>query len=138
MEIKKRLKPVINTIKTVPLIVSTLSFFILLKNIFLESGVLDSFLALPIWFSTFLFTLAGSIFAGNPVNSYILSGYFYLQGIPLIAITSFLIAWITVGLAQMPVEQEYFGWKFVIIRNLVSFGLSILAAAITVIIYFIL
>ena len=138
MDIKKRLKPAINTIKTVPLIVSTLSFFILLKNILLESGVLNSFLLLPAWFSTLLFTLAGSIFAGNPVNSYILSGYFYSQGVPLIALTSFIIAWVTVGLAQMPVEQEYFGWKFVIVRNLISFVLSILAASLIVILYLIL
>ncbi len=63
---------------------------------------------------TVIGALIGSIFAGNAVNSYIIGGELVRENISLIAITSFLVAWVTVGIIQFPpfgktvcVCQEY-------------------------------
>jgi len=74
----------------------------------------------------------GSVLAGNPITSYVLGGEFLKQGISLVAVTSFLVAWVTVGLVQLPAEALLLGKKFAILRNLLSFLLSIIVAIITV------
>jgi uncharacterized membrane protein YraQ (UPF0718 family) len=90
------------------------------KNIFLDSIIGSSL---------------GSILAGNSITSYVMGGEFLRQGVSLVAVTAFLVSWVTVGILQFVVEVHYFGKKFTIIRNLLSFVFSILVAIITVLIY---
>jgi len=78
--------------------------------------------------------LLGSVVAGNPVTSYIISGDLLKQGITLITVTAFLIAWVTVGVVQLPAEIEFLGKKFALTRNLSAFLLSIIVAILTVVI----
>ncbi len=74
----------------------------------------------------------GSILAGNPVTSYILGGEMLAQGVSLLAVTAFIVAWVTVGLVQLPAESVLLGKKFAITRNIIAFLFSILTAIITV------
>jgi uncharacterized membrane protein YraQ (UPF0718 family) len=90
------------------------------KNIFLDSLIGSSL---------------GSIFAGNSITSYVMGGEFLQQGVSLVAVTAFLVAWVTVGVLQFVVEAHYFGKKFTILRNILSFIFSLLVAIITVLIY---
>ena len=87
------------------------------KNIFLDS-IIGSGL--------------GSIMAGNPITSYILGGEFLKQGISLVAVTAFMVAWVTVGIVQLPAKSLMLGKKFAIMRNLLSFLFSIMVAIVTV------
>ena len=73
----------------------------------------------------------GSILAGNPVTSYILGGEFLAQGISLVAVTAFIVAWVTVGIVQLPAEVMLLGKRFAITRNIVGFVFSIIVAVIT-------
>jgi uncharacterized membrane protein YraQ (UPF0718 family) len=73
----------------------------------------------------------GSISAGNPVVSYILGGELLEQGVSLIAVIAFIVAWVTVGLVQLPAESFMLGKRFAIIRNLSAFILAIIVAIIT-------
>lgn len=77
--------------------------------------------------------LLGSVVAGNPVTSYIISGNLLKQGISLLTVTAFLTAWVTVGVVQLPVEIQFLGKKFALIRNLSAFVLSLVVAFLTVI-----
>ncbi len=74
----------------------------------------------------------GSILAGNPITSYVIGGELLKQGVSLVAVTSFMVAWITVGLVQLPAESILLGKKFAISRNVLSFIFSIFVAIITV------
>ncbi len=74
----------------------------------------------------------GSILAGNPVTSYILGGEFLKNGTSLIAVTSFIVAWVTVGIVQSPAEAAALGKRFALYRNLLSFIFSIAVAIVTV------
>jgi uncharacterized membrane protein YraQ (UPF0718 family) len=83
-------------------------------------------------FDSLIGSSLGSILAGNPITSYVLGGELLNNGISLMAVTAFIVAWVTVGIIQLPAESLLLGKKFAIYRNLSSFILSILVAAITV------
>ena len=76
--------------------------------------------------------VAGSIAGGNPITSYIVGGELRRQGVSLLAVTAFLVAWVTVGIIQLPAEALMLGRRFAIVRNAVSFVLSILIGLLTV------
>ncbi|MBW1766921.1 MAG: NifB/NifX family molybdenum-iron cluster-binding protein, partial [Deltaproteobacteria bacterium] len=66
---------------------------------------------------TFVGTCLGSILAGNPINSYIIGGELLEHGVSLFAVTAFIVAWVTVGLIQLPAEMTALGMKFALVRN---------------------
>lgn len=78
-------------------------------------------------------SVIGSISAGNPVTSYIIGGELLKEGISLLAVTAFIVAWVTVGVIQFPVEATALGKRFALARNITSFILSILVAVATVV-----
>ena len=94
----------------------------LLTSIFSGNTILDT-----LWGASF-----GSILAGNPINSYIIGGELLDYGVSLFAVTAFVIAWVTVGLVQLPMEIAALGKKFALLRNGLSFILSIIIAMLTV------
>ena len=77
-------------------------------------------------------SIIGSISAGSPITSYILGGEFLKDGVSLTAVTAFIVAWVTVGIIQLPAESLILGKKFAIIRNATSFLFAIIVALITV------
>ena len=114
---------ILGTILLVSLIVTLIpkSFYLIIfqNNIFLDP---------------FIGSFIGSISAGNPLISYIIGGELLEQGVSLIAVTAFIVAWVTVGFVQLPAESMILGKRFAFLRNLFSFILAIIVAIITVII----
>ncbi|MBN2096307.1 hypothetical protein JW752_02800 [Candidatus Peregrinibacteria bacterium] len=84
------------------------------------------------WIDPLVGALVGSISSGNPVVSYILGGELLSQGVSLIAVTAFILSWVTVGMIQLPAESLMLGKKFALIRNAVSFIASLIVAYLTV------
>jgi hypothetical protein len=82
---------------------------------------------------TFLGACLGSVFAGNPINSYVIGGGLMKHGISMFAVTALIISWVTVGIVQLPAEITALGRKFALARNMVSFFLSIIIAVLTVV-----
>ncbi len=74
----------------------------------------------------------GSISAGNPANSYVIGGELLRAGVSLLAVTAFIVAWVTVGVVQIPAESAILGRRFALLRNALSFLLSLAVAAATV------
>jgi hypothetical protein len=74
----------------------------------------------------------GSISGGNPLTSYVIGGELRQEGVSMLAITAFIVSWVTVGIIQLPAEAVLLGKRFAIVRNAVSFCLSIVLAMITV------
>ena len=84
------------------------------------------------FFDSIVGGLAGSFSAGSPIVSYIIGGELISEGVGLVAVTAFLVSWVTVGLVQIPAEMLIFGKKFAIWRNLTGLFLSIVVAMVTV------
>ena len=133
MKTKQALQQTISAIKmSLPTLVSVLlltSFIIVVipksfySHIFAGNYFLDSFFG----------AIVGSIAAGNPMTSFIISGELMARDISMIAITAFIVSWVTVGFVQMPAEIVMLGKKFALTRNLVSFISAIIIAFLTVI-----
>ena len=120
-------------ITTIPLVVGVL-LLISLLNLLLKSSWLIKLFQQNIFADSFIGAIIGSLAAGNPITSYILAGEFTQVGIGLAAITAFILAWVTVGLVQLPAESMMLGKKFAIFRNILSFISAILIGLITQII----
>jgi uncharacterized membrane protein YraQ (UPF0718 family) len=79
-------------------------------------------------------SLVGSISAGHPMTSYILGGEFLRNGVGISAVTAFLVAWVTVGIVQLPVEIMILGRRFAIARNLSAFVFAVTVGIVTMLI----
>ncbi len=119
-------------VNTLPIIFGTILLFSLIITIIPKSFYLSIFKNSI--FDPILGSLVGSISAGNPITSYILGGEFLEQGVGLMAVTAFLVAWVSVGVIQLPAESMILGKKFAVLRNLSSFIFAIIVAILTVII----
>jgi uncharacterized membrane protein YraQ (UPF0718 family) len=92
---------------------------------FLTQEMIASFFPGALWGDSLAGAFIGSLFAGNPVTSYIIGERLLELSVSSVAVTAFLCSWVTVGLIQLPAEIASLGWKFAIIRNLLCFVLSI-------------
>jgi len=74
----------------------------------------------------------GSVAAGHPLASYLMGGEFLKSGVSLLAVTAFIVSWVTVGVVQLPAEILMLGARFAIYRNVICFFGAIVVAFITV------
>lgn len=105
-----------------------------LFDVFVSEESLTSIFSGNVSLDTFWGVCFGSIFAGNPINSYVIGGQLLKYGVSLFAVTAFIVAWVTVGLVQLPAEIAAFGKRFALLRNGLSFLLAIPIAILTVLI----
>lgn len=91
-------------------------------KIFTGNGLVDSFLG----------SVLGSVAVGNPIVSYIIGGKLLEQGVSLVAVTAFIVAWISVGVAQLPAESLVLGKRFALIRNFLCFLTALAVAILTI------
>lgn len=105
-----------------------------LFDVFVSRGLLTSIFSGNVALDTLWGACFGSIFAGNPINSYIIGGELLEYGVSLFAVTAFIVTWVTVGLVQLPAEIAAFGKRFALLRNGLSFLLAIPVAIVTVLI----
>jgi len=83
---------------------------------------------------TFIATLIGGVSVGQPFLSYIIGGELLKEGISLYAVSAFILAWVTLGVVQLPLEWSLFGTRFTWVRNLLAFVFAIVIAYATVVI----
>jgi len=97
----------------------------MLRSLFSGHPVIDTLIGMG----------AGMIAVGQAMISYILGGELLSQGVSLYAVTAFILAWVTLGIVQLPMEIEVFGGRFVLYRNLLALlstlGVAILTAGVT-------
>ncbi len=113
----KELIPMLLWILLLISILKELSLFSYLSN-YLDNNFISIIIA----------DIFGSISAWNTINSYIIANSFWNINENILIITVFLISWITVWFIQIPAEIYFFGKKFTIIRNIISFIFAIIWA----------
>lgn len=99
---------------------------------FVSSRMLSAVFTGKLFQDTVIGSLIGSISGGNAVTSYIIGGELIKQNVSLVAVTAFIVAWVTVGIIQFPAEAAILGKRFACVRNILSFVLSILVSIGTV------
>ncbi|MEJ2653271.1 MAG: hypothetical protein P8173_16210 [Gammaproteobacteria bacterium] len=74
----------------------------------------------------------GSVAAGHPLASYLVGGELLESGVSLIAVTAFIVSWVTVGIVQLPAEVLMLGARFAIYRNVICFFSAVAIAFLSV------
>ena len=85
-----------------------------------------------LFFDSIIGDFLGSILIGNPITGYIIGNELLNSGVSMVAVTAFLVAWVTVGVIQSPAEAKALGMRFAIFRNICAFFMAIVVAIITV------
>jgi uncharacterized membrane protein YraQ (UPF0718 family) len=115
--------------KILPLILGTILLVSLIINLIPKSFYLSVFRG-NFFIDSLIGSLIGGISVGTPITSYIIGGEFLENGISLIAVTAFLVAWVTVGVIQLPAESAILGRRFAFLRNITAFFSAIIIALI--------
>jgi uncharacterized membrane protein YraQ (UPF0718 family) len=117
-----------------PMIISVLALAALLITFITPDDVKSIFQG-----NTFLDTLYGAILGGimmgNAMVSYILGSELQNMGVSIYAITAFLLAWVSIGYLQIPMEISFFGRRFTFIRNLLAIIFTFIISILIVITY---
>lgn len=122
-----------NLYKALPLIIAIIGLISILSQILTKEFYAKIFQ--ESFIDPLIGSIIGSISVGGPVISYIIGGEMLKQGASRIAVTAFIVSWISVGIATLPLESKYLGKKFAIIRNSLSFIFSIIVAIVTTYIF---
>lgn len=93
-----------------------------LLRVFSGDGLLDT-----LWGAC-----AGGILTGNPLNSYVIGKTLLDLGVGLSAVTALMMAWVTVGLVQLPAETAALGLRFAMARNAAAFLITLAASPLIV------
>jgi predicted Fe-Mo cluster-binding NifX family protein len=122
--VAEALRSASNQIKgLLPVMIGVIFLAGLLRAFISEEFLASLFSGKMVWDSLWGASI-GSVFAGNPINSYIIGGQLLEQGVSLVAVTAFICSWVTVGLIQLPAEGAALGWQFAVVRNFSCFVLS--------------
>lgn len=90
----------------------------MLHSLFIGNALYDALMGI----------FVGGVSVGQPFLSYIIGGELLKEGISYYAVTAFILAWVTLGLVQLPLEWSLFGGRFTIIRNLLSLLFALVIA----------
>jgi len=110
--------------RSVPAILIVVLLISLLKT-YVAAESIVRFFGLGSFTDTLLGALFGSILAGNSINSNIIGSELLSAGVPYAAVTSFLAAWVIVGIVQLPAESVQLGTRFAVTRAVAGFFLSV-------------
>ncbi len=74
----------------------------------------------------------GGVSVGQPFLSYIIGGELLDEGASFYGVTAFILSFVTLGVVQLPMEFSIFGFRFALVRNLLSLIFAfLLSVAIT-------
>lgn len=125
----------INTLKSLwmmtPMLLAVIALVGLFKT-YITPKMLHSLFDGNMIHDTIVGTTAGAVSVGQPFLSYIIGGELLKEGVSLYAVTAFILAWVTLGLVQLPLEFSIFGPRFAIIRNLLSIVFAFILSCISV------
>jgi uncharacterized membrane protein YraQ (UPF0718 family) len=118
------MKELKQTLKSLFMTLPVLFGVLLLISLFQSSFTNDQLMRLfsgNLFFDSVIGASIGAVLAGNPITSYVLGGEFFDAGISIMAVSAFIVTWVTVGIVQLPAEILLLGKKFALLRNLFSF-----------------
>ena len=78
-------------------------------------------------------TFIGAIANGHGSLSFIIAEGLQSQGVSIYALSTFTLAWVSLGFIQLPAEASIFGVRFTIIRNILAFLSTIIITYLTIV-----
>jgi len=122
---------VMGLLSMLPMIVAIVGLVGLFQTFVTQEMLASLFTGDPVR-DTLVGTVAGGIAVGQALISYILGGELLEQGVSMYAVTAFILAWVTLGVVQLPAEAEVLGGRFTLWRNVLAFLSTLLVSVATV------
>lgn len=119
-------------ISILPMIIAVTAL-IGLFQVYITSDMLSNLFGYSEFLDTLIGTLVGAISSGNGAISFVVAQGLQEQGVSLYALSAFILAWVTLGIVQLPAEASIFGVRFTVIRNILTLLSTILISYLTVI-----
>ena len=126
--IKKSFK---NFIYLSPMILAIIGLVGIFKA-FITPQMLSSMFMKNAFYDTIIGILAGALAVGQAIISYILGGELLKDGVSMYGVTAFILAWVTLGIVQLPLEASVLGIKFTILRNTLAVVFTFIISIATV------
>ncbi|WP_281951767.1 permease [Nitrosophilus kaiyonis] len=120
-----------NFFKISPMILAVIGLIGIFK-VFITPDILSSLFTKNPILDTFIGLFTGAIAVGQALISYILGGELLNSGISLYGVTAFILAWVTLGIVQLPLEASVLGAKFTVFRNILALIFTFLITLATV------
>lgn len=111
--IKKSFK---NFLYLSPMILAIIGLIGIFKA-FITPQIISSLFIKNAFYDTFIGLISGAIAVGQAIISYILGGELLKDGVSMYGVSAFILAWVTLGIVQLPLEASVLGIKFTILRN---------------------
>lgn len=99
---------------------------------FITPSMLSSLFAKNSFYDTFIGLIAGAVAVGQAIISYILGGELLKDGVSLYGVSAFILAWVTLGIVQLPLEASVLGMRFTVLRNILAFVFTFIISVLTV------
>ncbi|BCD59353.1 MULTISPECIES: permease [unclassified Nitratiruptor] len=117
--------------KILPMLIGVIGVVGIFK-VFITPDLLASLFTEKPFYDTFIGLFAGAIAVGQAIISYILGGELLESGVSIYGVTAFILAWVTLGIVQLPLEASVLGIRFTILRNILAFVFTFLVTIATV------
>ncbi len=129
---KAIIKAILNFASMMPMLLGVIGLISILQ-IYVTPQMLSTLFGYNIFTDITTGTFIGAISSGNPAMSYIISESLLTQGVTLYAVTAFILAWVTLGIVQLPAEASVFGVKFTVYKNLLTLISTMCIAYLTIV-----
>ncbi len=107
-----------------PMLIGVILLLGLFRAFFPDRVVLE-LLSGSMLHNSFLAACLGSLLTGNPVNSYVIGENLLGVGVGVSGVAALMLAWVNVGVIQLPMEASALGWRFALARTLAGFVMAV-------------
>ncbi len=128
---KALIKSLKSFLSILPMIMAVIGLIGIMKT-FITPTLLASFFTKNPYYDTFIGLVTGAIAVGQAIISYIVGGELLKSGVSLYGVTAFILAWVTLGIVQLPLEAEVLGFRFMLLRNILAFLFTFIISIATV------
>ena len=125
------IKAILNFTSMAPMLLGVIGLIAILQ-IYVTPYMLSNLFGYSTFTDISTGTLIGAVSSGNPAMSYIISESLMSEGVSLYAVTAFILAWVTLGIVQLPAEASVFGVRFTIYKNILTLFSTMIVAYLTI------
>ena len=119
-------------ITILPVMFATIGI-IAIFQVYITNDMISSFFGYSKITDIFTGTFTGALATGHGSISFIIAEGLKEQGVSIYALSTFTLAWVTLGFIQLPAEASVFGIRFTFYRNLFAVISTILISYLTII-----
>ncbi len=124
-------KALISFVSITPMLIAVVGL-VGLMQVYVTADILATFFGHGAIIDTLAGTFTGAVSMGQGMVSYVIAEGLLEQGVSYYALSAFILAWVTLGIVQLPAEASIFGIRFTFYRNILTLISTIIIAYATV------